>query len=136
MAVTYPVLSLVVTIIILTLPQRLTFFAPTNDTLRHNNNAFWVTGDDDDHKHHIEKVLEDAFKYHIIPGVIESRLFGQNSTIATHLQARYRSFDMPGVALRFRAALSLRGRRLSTTMCTSLKRTLMQRTVSVGCSIR
>ncbi|KAG9018436.1 hypothetical protein FRB93_000139 [Tulasnella sp. JGI-2019a] len=73
--------------------KKLTFFAPTNDALEHNSNAFWVTGDDDDHKHHMEKVLEDTFKYHIIPGVIESRLFGQNSTIATHLQARDGSFD-------------------------------------------
>ncbi|KAG9018434.1 hypothetical protein FRB93_000137 [Tulasnella sp. JGI-2019a] len=41
----------------------------------------------------MEKVLEDTFKYHIIPSIIEFRLLSQNSTIVTHLQARDGSFN-------------------------------------------
>jgi len=41
----------------------------------------------------MEKILEETLKYHIIPCVIESRQFGQNSTIATELQARDGSFE-------------------------------------------
>ncbi|KAG8995656.1 hypothetical protein FRB94_008881 [Tulasnella sp. JGI-2019a] len=72
--------------------KRLTFFAPTNDALeRYHNVPGFPTGGDD--KNRMDKILEDTFKYSMIPCVIESRMFGENSTIVTQLRARDGSFD-------------------------------------------
>ncbi|KAG9031834.1 hypothetical protein FRB95_002279 [Tulasnella sp. JGI-2019a] len=72
--------------------KKLTFFAPTNDALERYRNAPGFPGGGDD-KGQMEKILEDTFKYSMIPCVIESREFGENSTIVTQLQARDGSFD-------------------------------------------
>jgi uncharacterized surface protein with fasciclin (FAS1) repeats len=73
--------------------KKLTFFAPTNDAIEGHRNTFWSISDSEDRDEKLKKILEDTIKYHTIPGVLEYRLFGQNSTIATHLQARDGSFD-------------------------------------------
>jgi len=71
--------------------KKLTFFAPSNDAIEGHHYYSWNNFDDHDKKK--KRIVEDTFKYHIVPGVLEYRLFGQNSTIATHLQARDGSFD-------------------------------------------
>jgi uncharacterized surface protein with fasciclin (FAS1) repeats len=68
--------------------KHLTFFAPTNEALE-KYKIPWH-----EHEHNDQRnIIEATLKYHMIPGVLETRLFGQNSTIATHLIANDGSFD-------------------------------------------
>jgi len=70
--------------------KQLTFFAPTNEALEKHHYLDWEGEHGEKDK---RRIMEDTLKYHMIPGVLEDRLFGQNSTIATNLRAGDGSFD-------------------------------------------
>ncbi|KAG8861479.1 hypothetical protein FRB96_002928 [Tulasnella sp. 330] len=73
--------------------KKMTFFAPTNDAIERHRNPWNNEGGDQDRDKEMKRILEDTMRYHCIPEVIEYHFFGQNSTIATQLQARDGSFD-------------------------------------------